>query len=142
MAIAAVRTGNSPLGDINTTPLIDVMLVLLVMLVITIPVATHSIDVELPGEGPIDRRVVSEVRNEITVTQSGNLRWNGSPIERSELPALIGMTLEMPIEPQLQFRPDANAPYDISARTIGVINISGVTNFGFVGNENYENFGK
>lgn len=128
-----------PIGAINTTPLIDVMLVLLIMFVITIPVATHSVDVDLPGE-PCHECSLSELTNKVTVTASDTLLWNGEPVSEMQLAGLLAQTRTLAVEPELQFEPDANASYSLSARTLAAIEGSGVTRFGFVGNERYRQF--
>lgn len=128
-----------PLGDINTTPLIDVMLVLLIMFVITIPAATHSVDIDLPTEC-LDCPAPDTLKNRLTIDDSDTLRWNGAAITEAQLAAMLGQTLAMPMEPELQFQPSANASYDASARALATIEASGVTRFGFVGNERYRQF--
>lgn len=128
-----------PIAGINTTPLIDVMLVLLIMFVITIPVATHSVDVDLPGE-PCHECSLSELTNKVTVTASDTLLWNSEPVSEMQLAGLLAQTRTLAVEPELQFEPDANASYSLSARTLAAIDASGVTRFGFVGNERYRQF--
>lgn len=128
-----------PIAGINTTPLIDVMLVLLIMFVITIPVVTHSVDVDLPGE-PCHECSLSELTNKVTVTASDTLLWNSEPVSEMQLAGLLAQTRTLAVEPELQFEPDANASYSLSARTLAAIEASGVTRFGFVGNERYRQF--
>lgn len=127
------------MAEMNTTPLIDVMLVLLIMFVITIPVATHSVDIDLPGDCA-DCPPTDPVRNKIVVDASDTILWNGEPVREGQLAALLRQTTQLPIEPELQFEPEAFASYETSARTMNVIKTSGVTKFGFVGNERYRNF--
>ena len=133
-----------PMAEINTTPLIDVLLVLLIMLVITIPAATHSLPVDLPScEGADCPNVpFDSVRNRLTLDGSDRLRWNGAAIDRSQLVAILAETRRMPVEPELQFAPDAQASYAASAHALLTIKSSGVTKFGFVGNERFRAFGK
>jgi len=130
-----------PLSDINTTPLIDVLLVLLVMLIITIPVASHSLEVELPHcAAPCTARDPNPVRNRLTIDPADRLWWNGVVIEESQLAATLARTRELRVEPELQFAPDAGASYAVAARTMRTIKASGVTKFGFVGNERFRDF--
>lgn len=141
MAISS-KASTAPLTDINTTPLIDVLLVLLVMLVITIPPLTHSLDVNVPTCGarcpdvPLD-----EVRNRLTIDSGDRMRWNGTPIAAADLPGILVRTRGLPVEPELQFAPDAAASYDASAHALATIKASGVTKFGFVGTERFRHFG-
>ena len=138
MAFVSVRHTGEPLGEMNTTPLIDVMLVLLVMLIFTLPLATHSVQVDLPQKG---RAVPNPLSNKVVVTEGGSILWNGGVVSESQLLALLQETRRFPIEPELQFEPEANAGYELAARVLAVIKASGVTKFGFVGNERYGRFG-
>ena len=143
----AVSVGASaegePMMDINTTPLIDVMLVLLIMFIITIPVATHSIDIDLPqaNENP-PPDMVDPIKNKIVLTPQNQILWNGTAIDDGTLVANLQTSLTYAVEPELQFEPEANASYDLSAKVLNIIKASGVTKFGFVGNEKYRVFGK
>ncbi|MDD3799785.1 MAG: biopolymer transporter ExbD [Novosphingobium sp.] len=142
MTPVAPAASHDPIAAINTTPLIDVMLVLLIMFVITIPVATNSVDIDLPGKGTPGPIVPDPVRNKVVLTIQGAILWNGTPVTQSQLTGLLGQTLHMPIEPELQFEPEANASYDLAVRVLNTIKASGVTRFGFVGNETHLDFGK
>lgn len=128
-----------PIGEINTTPLIDVMLVLLIMFVITIPVATHSVEVALPRDCRACPSVDS-LKNTLTIDAGDQLLWNGAPVNEAQLGALLVQASEMPTEPELRFEPAARASYAASARALRLIEASGVTRFGFVGNEKYRTF--
>lgn len=142
MQSAAPAPSASPIAEINTTPLIDVMLVLLIMFVITIPAATNSIDIDLPGESEPGPAILHPVKNKIVLTPDGTIEWNGTSISAGQLSGLLYQTAHMPIEPELQFEPDAQASYDLAARVLDTIKASGVTRFGFIGNERHRDFGK
>ena len=128
-----------PMGEINTTPLIDVMLVLLIMFVITIPAATHSVDIDVGSSECLDCPL-DPVRNRVVIGTNDTVRWNGKAVTQGQLATLLQQTRTLPIEPELQFEPSANASYASSARTLATIEASGVTKFGFVGNERYRQF--
>jgi biopolymer transport protein ExbD len=142
MAISGGSDDGSPMMDMNTTPLIDVMLVLLIMFIITIPVATHSVDIDLPQPSDVPNDVdLDPVKNKIVLDQQGQILWNGETIDQGQLVTLLNQTLTLPVEPELQFEPEGTASYDLSARVLNIIKASGVSKFGFVGNEKYRSFG-
>lgn len=143
MAMSGGKDDGSPMMDINTTPLIDVMLVLLIMFIITIPIATHSVDVDLPiDNGPPPPVKPDTVKNKVSLTRQGDILWNDTKITDGQLVALLKETMAMPVEPELQFQPESEAPYDLAAKVLNVIKATKVTKFGFVGNEQYAYFSK
>jgi biopolymer transport protein ExbD len=143
MGMAGGKLDGEPMMDMNMTPLIDVLLVLLIMFIITIPVATHSVDIDLPqGNPPPQDIVLDPVKNKLVLTQADQILWNGTPVDSGQLVTLLSETTRMSVEPELQFEPEPLASYDISAKVLQIIKGSGVTKFGFVGNEKYRSFGK
>lgn len=143
MAMSAGSDDGEPMMEMNTTPLIDVMLVLLIMFIITIPVATHAINIDLPSPAATPPDVVIErVKNKVVVSPASEILWNGTPLSEGQLLTALQATMKIKPEPELQFQPDAQAPYDTSAKVLNIIKGSGVTAFGFVGNEQYSEFGK
>jgi biopolymer transport protein ExbD len=144
MAMSGGSDDGQPMMEMNTTPLIDVMLVLLIMFIITIPVATHSVDIDLPAPNndPPPPDQIDPIKNKIVLTQAGEILWNGAAIGQGELVRNLNITKGIKPEPELQFEPEPTASYDLSVRVLQVIKASGVTKFGFVGNEKYRSFGK
>ncbi len=142
MAMSGGKDDGSPMMEINTTPLIDVMLVLLIMFIITIPVATHSVDIDLPVANPPDTPPppVLPDKNKVVLTQDNKILWNGTQITDRQLLDNLKLSLTLPVEPELQFEPEENAAYDLSVKVLNVIKGSNVTKFGFVGNEKYAFF--
>lgn len=140
MALNNPARSGMPLSDINTTPLIDVMLVLLIMFVITIPMATHSLEVDLPA-GPTHGPILRDA-NRLSVTADDRIVWNDTQVSQAELAANLVAASAMRPEPALQYHPEPEASYDLSAKVLGTIKRSHVTNFGFVGNEQFAEFGK
>jgi len=138
------RDDGSPMMEMNTTPLIDVMLVLLIMFIITIPVATHSVDIDLPAPNlnPPPPDQIDPVKNKIVITQAGEILWNGDSIDQGELVRNLEISKTIDPEPELQYEPEQLASYDLSAKVLNIIKGSGVTKFGFVGNEKYRTFNK
>jgi biopolymer transport protein ExbD len=143
MGMAGGKLDGEPMMDMNMTPLIDVLLVLLIMFIITIPVATHSVDIDLPqGNPPPENIVLNPVKNKLILTQADQILWNGTVIDSGQLVTLLSDTTRMAVEPELQFEPEPLASYDITAKVLQIIKQSGVTKFGFVGNERYRTFAK
>ena len=143
MGMAGGKLDGDPMLDMNMTPLIDVLLVLLIMFIITIPVATHAVNIDLPqpNPNPPPEDQIDPIKNKIVLTQTDEILWNGTTLDESELVRNLNLTREIVPEPELQFEPEALASYELSARVLNVIKESGVTKFGFVGNERYRTFG-
>lgn len=143
MAMSGGSDDGSPMMEMNTTPLIDVMLVLLIMLMITIPPVTHMVDIDLPiAQPPTDAPEFDPVVNKIFIDDSGAILWNGSAVSQQQIADYLKQTKAMVTEPELQFQPTENAPYVIVDEVLAVVKRSKITKFGFVGNENYRVFGK
>jgi biopolymer transport protein ExbD len=138
------KDDGSPMMEMNTTPLIDVMLVLLIMFIITIPVATHSIDIDLPVAAPPtpNKPIVDPIKNKVVLTPDDKILWNGTQIDAPTLQNNLAESLTFATEPELQFQPDGGASYELSAKVLQVIKASNITKFGFVGNEQYAEFNK
>jgi biopolymer transport protein ExbD len=125
--------------DINTTPLIDVMLVLLVMLIVTIPIQTHAVKLDLPinNNPPPPEDQMPEVVN-LEIDFDGTVIWNGTPVStRAQLDRFLQDTAQKVPQPEVHLRPNRLAKYDAVARTLADAQRLGVTKIGFVGNEQY-----
>ena len=141
MAMSGGKDDGAPMIEMNMTPLIDVLLVLLIMFIITIPVATHSVDIDLPTPSNAPTPDVDPIKNKVVLTANGEILWNDNAINQNQLVANLQETLTFAVEPELQFEPEPNASYDLSAKVLNIVKASGVTKFGFVGNEKYRAFG-
>ncbi|WP_298335846.1 biopolymer transporter ExbD [uncultured Erythrobacter sp.] len=139
MAVSHTPNGDTPVSSMNMTPLIDVFLVLLVMFIITIPIASHLVEVGLGGTDEITK-APDPVINKVVISQSDAILWNDELITKIELAGLLKASTLMTPEPALHFEPEAQASYQTSAEVLREIKVSGVTNFGFVGNEKYRRF--
>ena len=143
MAMSGGKDDGSPMMEMNTTPLIDVMLVLLIMFIITIPVATHAVSIDLPqATPPTDQQIIDPIKNKLVLTQGNEILWNGAPTSQGQLVSLLAQTRTLDPEPELQFQPEEYASYELADQVLKIIKESGVTKFGFVGNEMFANFGK
>ena len=142
MAIAAQIRSGEPLAELNTTPLIDVMLVLLVMFILSVPVAVHDLPFDLPAPASTFPHLIIRPENNLTIGSTGQLAWNGSALSEAALVAVLTESAKRVPEPLIRFTPDGSAPYGSSARVLRLVKYSGVSAFAFVGNEQYGNFGK
>jgi len=140
MAMSGGRDDGEPMMEMNTTPLIDVMLVLLIMFIITIPIQTHAVKIDLPQNSPPTNQIVDPVKNKVAIGADGTITWNGSPIDLLTLRQYLNQSLQLPVEPELQFQPDAATRYVVVDEVLAEIKRSGVTKMGFVGNEQYGSF--
>ena len=138
MAMTAGREDDTPMMDINTTPLIDVMLVLLIMFIITIPLQTHAVKLMLPGEKP-PQVLTPPLKNEIVVSAQDQVLWNGAPVSLVVLRQYLDASQTMNPIPELHVRPDAQARYVLVDKVLAVAKRAHVEKMGFVGNERYAN---
>ena len=143
MAMSAGSDDGEPMMEMNTTPLIDVMLVLLIMFIITIPVATHAVNIDLPQPTTVPNNVtIDPIKNKLVLTATNQILWNGASVSEGQLVSIIASTKGNNPEPELQFQPEEYASYEIANRLMKIITDAKVTKFGFVGNENFATFEK
>ena len=126
-----------PMSEMNVTPFIDVLLVLIIMLIMVVPIATHKTEVDLPSglTGSAD-----PFSNTVYIDSQDQLYWNGAIVTREQLRANIETANAMAEQPLLRFEPAALASYDRSARTIALIKDTGAEKFAFVGNHKHKDF--
>jgi len=140
MAMGGGKEDDGPMMEMNMTPLIDVLLVLLIMFIITIPIQTHAVKVDLPvnsknqPQNPVDPQ-----KNKISIDPAGTVAWNGSPVDEVTLRQYLDQSAGMSPEPELHFQPDPESKYEVVDRTLAVIKRSAITKLGFIGNEQYRN---
>jgi biopolymer transport protein ExbD len=128
------------MGDMNVTPFIDVLLVLLIMLILAIPAPVHVTPVDLPSErARPELPVLTE--NTIAIDAADRLLWNGTAVSPEALRAQVAAASALEQPALLRFAPDAAASYDTAARTIALIKEEGAQSFAFVGNHQHRNFG-
>ena len=144
MAMSGGKDDGQPMMEMNTTPLIDVMLVLLIMLMITIPPVSHAVNIDLPVNDPNnqDPPPIDPVINKIIILPDSSIQWNGTPVTLQQMEQYLVQTTSMNPEPELQFQPAPTAPYDVVDKALVGVKRSGISKFGFVGNEQYRVFGK
>ena len=130
-------TANSPISEMNTTPLIDVMLVLLIMFIITIPIQTHAVKMNMPvaqnAPPPTPPQIVR-----IDVDFDGTIGWNGEIVaDRQELEARLAGIAALSDQPELHLRPNKLVTYKVVAMILASAQRLGVTKIGIVGNEQF-----
>lgn len=129
-----------PMMEINTTPLIDVMLVLLIMLIITIPPQTHAVKLDLPVNQPNQPPPpINPLKNILSINGQDQVLWNGSPVTLTQLRQYLDATQQMNPIPELHLQPDATARYEVVDEVLAVTKKAHVQKMGFVGNEYYMN---
>ena len=142
VVIPAARTAPRPLSaepmsSINITPMIDVMLVLLVMLILTIPLKTHKVPIELPSAGG---GATNDEPHRLEIAATGALQWDGRSIADAELPALLaGMTAGASV---LHMRTDPAARYERFDAVLATVKRANVTRLGFIGDAQLADWSK
>ena len=126
---------SEPISDLNTTPLIDVMLVLLIMFIVTIPISTHKVAIDLPR--PIDTVVVEKGPHMLDLDKAGRLYWDGAAIPEARLPVYLAALKDAGPEAVLHFRADGETRYEPVDRVLAAIKRAGIARFGLIGNERF-----
>lgn len=137
MAMASSQADGEVLVDINTTPLIDVMLVLLTLLILTLPIQTHAVKLDMPRPNtppPATEPVVVA----LGVDFDGTITWNGEKVDRADLDTkLLDAANTTPTPPEIQIDPNRLAKYDAIAMVLADAQHLGVTHIGFTGIDQY-----
>jgi biopolymer transport protein ExbD len=140
MAIDFKKPGEAEpdvLIDINTTPLIDVMLVLLIMLIITIPIQTHAVKLDMPVGDPPPQTVLPDVVA-LDVDFDGTVSWNGKTLSgRDELDRALLAAASLPVQPELHVRANKLVSYKFVAAVLASAQRLGVSKIGIIGNEQF-----
>lgn len=122
--------------EINTTPLIDVMLVLLVMLIITIPIQLHAVDIEMPV-GPAPANLIQAEKIQIDIDAQSIVYWQGMPVSANQLDEkMIGIG-QLPVQPELHIRPDKNSSYAAFANVLASSKRQGMRKVAIIGHEQF-----
>ena len=127
-------SANLPAPEINTTPLIDVMLVLLIMFIVTIPISSHKVPVDLPQDGPVTDR--EPVIHRLTLDRDGALSWDGQAINDAALPARLA-ALKAETNAELHMQTDAEARYERFDQVLAQVKGAGIERLGMVGNAQF-----
>ena len=134
------RGGGEPINDMNVVPLIDVLLVLLIMFIITIPVQSHAVKLDLPVNDPSQvQPPIDPVKNKIVITKDDQILWNGNPLPMNQLRLYLDRTQQMEPTPELHLQPESEARYETVDEVLAETKRANITKMGFVGNEYYMN---
>jgi biopolymer transport protein ExbD len=139
MAMNMPSSGGSdePIMDINTTPLIDVMLVLLVMLIITIPIQLHTVNLNMPVGAPPPSDIKPEVVK-IDIDENSKIYWQGVVLtSRTEMEDKMRTAADQPVQPEIHVRPNKLAKYNAFAEVMVSANKIGLVKLGVIGSEQF-----
>ncbi|MDB5776482.1 MAG: exbD [Herbaspirillum sp.] len=125
------QQNNAPMAEINVTPMVDVMLVLLVIFILSAPLFTHAIKVDLPSA---QAKPAEEKPQTVTVTvdPAGKLFWNDAPVNEAELPLKLAAAAQLKPQPDMLIRADKNTRYQILADLMAAAQAQGLNKIGFV----------
>ena len=136
MALSIGATDDSaPIADMNTTPLVDVMLVLLILFIITLPVLTHSTNLHIGGglDSPVDPESIS-----LVIDFDGTIVWNGTVVkDLAQLERYFLVAAGQANQPELRVLPDKRVNYDAVAKVLALAQRSGMQRIGFAGQERF-----
>ena len=133
MGLGTLGSGSDkrPLAEINVVPLVDVMLVLLVVFIVTAPLLTHAVKLELP-QASSRPNITRAEHIEIAVQRDGRIHWNGEPVSRAELEQRAARLAASAPDTEIHLKGDAAVPYGDMARTLSALARQGLTRIGFV----------
>lgn len=121
----------APMSDINVTPMVDVMLVLLVIFIITAPLFTHAIKLDLPtaaaSAAPQKPETIS-----LSIDAEGRIFWNNDPVQQNDLGPRLAQEAQKNPQPELQLRADKSTRYEVIAQVMSAAQTNGMTKLGFV----------
>ena len=132
--IAYATVAEQPISAINTTPIIDVMLVLLIMFIITLPLMTHSVKIDLPRDGEVQSD--PEIHH-LELDSASRLSWDGAPIAEAALPARLAALRVAAPDGVLHFRADPETRYEDFNRVLADVKRAGIERLGFIGNDRF-----
>jgi biopolymer transport protein ExbD len=136
VSVGPASGSSDPMVEVNTTPLIDVMLVLLVMLIVTLPIQMHGIQIDNPPPNPpppIDQPVVIDLE----IDFSGQVTWNGVPVDMATLDGYLRQAAADDPQPEIHLRPDGIVKWDYVAKVLALAQVDQVQKIGFAGNERF-----
>jgi biopolymer transport protein ExbD len=136
MAMSTGTADGEVMVEMNTTPLIDVMLVLLVLLIVTLPIQTHAVKLDMPA-GNNTPPTVEPVTVDLGVDFDGTVTWNGTVVDRSTMDAYFEDAARKNPQPEIHVNPNRLAKYDAVAKVLADAQRLGATHIGFTGIDQY-----
>jgi len=136
MAMSTGTAEGEVMVEMNTTPLIDVMLVLLTLLIITLPIQTHAVKLDMPAPNPTPPTVIPETV-ELTVDFDGTVLWNGTAVDRATMNSYFSQIAKKEVQDEIHVAPNRLAKYDAVARVLADAQRQGATHIGFTGIDQY-----
>lgn len=136
MNVGPASGEGEPMVEMNTTPLIDVMLVLLTLLIITLPIQTHAVKLDMPTPNSTPPTVIPETVD-LGVDFDGTVTWNGTPVDRATMDAYFEDASRKDPQPEIHVNPNRLAKYDAVAKVLADAQRLGATHIGFVGIDQY-----
>jgi biopolymer transport protein ExbD len=130
MAFAS-NQGGGPMADINVTPLVDVMLVLLIIFMITAPILAHQVEIDLPQKSNVVNLVEPPPPIELKIRATGELFWNDQPMIREALEPQLSLEAQKDPQPELQIDAELETEYEVVARVLATAKTTGMTKIGF-----------
>jgi len=138
MAMEVKRGESEPMVEMNMTPLIDVMLVLLTLLIITLPIQTHAVKLDMPRpQNTPQNQLIQPVIVNLGVDFDGTILWNGTPVDRATLDSYFLDASQAEPQPEIHLNPNKLAKYDIVAKVLADAQRIGVKKIGFTGLDQY-----
>ncbi|WP_334190324.1 ExbD/TolR family protein [Noviherbaspirillum sp.] len=125
----------APMADINVTPMVDVMLVLLVIFIITAPLFTHAIKLDLPDAQSAPAPEKPETIS-LSIDADGAVFWNNDPVQQQDLAARLALAAQQKPQPEVQLRADKSTRYEVIAQVMSAAQTNGLTKMGFVTDAN------
>ena len=132
MAFSSNSSGGGPMADINVTPLVDVMLVLLIIFMITAPLMSHKVKVELPQATLSEKPEIDQPPITLAVTSAGKVYWNDEEVNADMLDARLAVLAQVTPQPQVDVRADNITKYSVIADVVKKVRLAGIRKVGFV----------
>ena len=139
MAFSSNSSGGGPMADINVTPLVDVMLVLLIIFMITAPLMTHKVVVKLPEASLSTKPVITTPPVTLAIKSDGSRYWNDELVNAAKLDQYMGVVVQKDPQPQVNIRADATTKYGVIHAAVQTLRTAGVRKVGFVSGPERDN---